>query len=96
MNSKMLTLLPESRLNSIFPDGQVPVLSDVTVSTPKGECFVLNDSLLSDAQLESLATLLIQRWGTELFPSVGTAISYIKDELPLEADNFFRYCRKSL
>ena len=51
MNSKMLTLLPESRLNSIFPDGQVPVLSDVTVSTPKGECFVLNDSLLSDAQL---------------------------------------------
>ena len=96
MKSKMLTLLPESRLNSIFPDGKVPVLSDITVSTPKGECFVLDDSLLSNEQLQSLAALLIQRWGTELFPSVDRAISYIKDELPLEADNFFQYCRKSL
>ena len=49
MKSKMLTLLPESRLNAIFPNGKVPVLSDFTVSTPKGECFVLDDSLLSDA-----------------------------------------------
>jgi hypothetical protein len=93
---KTVDLVPESRLKSVFPDGQVPVVSNSTVITSKGECYVLDANLLTNEQVNKLALLLIQRWGTETFSSVDDAISYVKNELPLELNNFFEDCRKSL
>jgi hypothetical protein len=95
MSSIIVSLISGSRLESVFPDGCVPVFSDKTVLTPQGKCYVLDASTLSDHQVNGLALLLVERWGTESF-SVEEAISYVNDEMPLELNNFFEYCGKSL
>lgn len=93
MNSTHKTwakLKPDTPFNSLFPDGEIPIVSILPI-TPREVgaplCYLIPGSQLTDQQIEGLARLLHTQWSQEA--TIEQLEDYIRsDALPLKTDWF--------